>query len=383
MVVDVPESIESAEPPAQAPIVRTRSVASYRTNLITALLGLWFTVGLFLDAWAHNNKPELETIFTPWHAVFYSGFSATAAWAIWTCRRALEDGARTRAAVPYGYGPTIVAVAGFAVAGVADLTWHQVFGIEQSIDILFSPTHLGLIATMLVIVTTPLRSAWADRALPAEASLRRLLPAVLSLAFATTLVLLFVQYANAMTLGPLDVLFALAGSFTSETGEFASKAAITTAVLIIPLLMFARRWRLPVGVTMIVFAACGALSSAVTGLHNVEMVAGVLVGGLGVEVLALILRPRAGRVVQFRAFGGLAMLVTWICVEATAYVFAPTAQLPPELGGGDLPAKPELFIGVPLVQGLIGLLLAVLLLPSKPVSSASLVMPGQPARPST
>lgn len=54
-------------------------VASYRTNLVTVLLGLWFTVGLFFDAWAHNNEAHLETFFTPWHAVYYSGFAATAA----------------------------------------------------------------------------------------------------------------------------------------------------------------------------------------------------------------------------------------------------------------------------------------------------------------
>ena len=38
----------------------------------------WLIVGIFVDGWAHNNdKPE--TFFTPWHALFYSGFLATAA----------------------------------------------------------------------------------------------------------------------------------------------------------------------------------------------------------------------------------------------------------------------------------------------------------------
>ena len=54
-------------------------VASYRTNLVTMLLGLWFTVGLFFDAWAHNNEAHPETFFTPSHTVYYSGFAATAA----------------------------------------------------------------------------------------------------------------------------------------------------------------------------------------------------------------------------------------------------------------------------------------------------------------
>ena len=27
---------------------------------------------LFVDGWAHNNLDQIETFFTPWHALFYS-----------------------------------------------------------------------------------------------------------------------------------------------------------------------------------------------------------------------------------------------------------------------------------------------------------------------
>src|SRR5947209_4133421 len=99
---------------AQSPPVRTQPVASPRANIVTALLGTWFTVGLFLDAWAHNNVPKLETFFTPWHAVFYSGFVATAAWIGWTVRDALRSGRPDFRSMPAGYASATVAVAGFA-----------------------------------------------------------------------------------------------------------------------------------------------------------------------------------------------------------------------------------------------------------------------------
>src|SRR5947207_2379316 len=182
-----------------------RPVASDRTNLITTALGLWFTVGLLLDAWAHNNVPRLETFFTPWHAVFYSGFAATAAWIAWTVRGGLRDGRLDVHAVPVGYASSAVAVVGFALAGGGDLAWHTAFGIEQNINILFSPTHIGLAATMLVIVSTPVRAMWADRSLAAAPGLRRLLPALVSACLAATLVLLFLQYANALALTARDV----------------------------------------------------------------------------------------------------------------------------------------------------------------------------------
>ncbi len=47
-------------------------------ELLTVLLATWLIIGLFLDGWAHDNVPELESFLTPWHAVFYSGFVATA-----------------------------------------------------------------------------------------------------------------------------------------------------------------------------------------------------------------------------------------------------------------------------------------------------------------
>jgi hypothetical protein len=128
-----------------------------------------------------------------WHAVFYSGFSATAGWVLWTCRRALHNGHAPLLTIPVGYGPTVIAVAVFAAAAFGDLAWHTIFGIEQSITILFSPTHLVLVAAMITIVTTPIRSMWADDTVPAAPGLRRLLPVLLSTAFVATLVLLFMQ----------------------------------------------------------------------------------------------------------------------------------------------------------------------------------------------
>src|SRR2546429_10016537 len=94
-----------------------RPTASYRANLVTVLLGAWFTVGLFLDAWAHNNVPKLETFFTPWHAVFYSGFAATAAWIAWTCRGALRSGRLDPGAIPRGSGLSAAAAVGFPMPG--------------------------------------------------------------------------------------------------------------------------------------------------------------------------------------------------------------------------------------------------------------------------
>ncbi|MFL6088303.1 MAG: hypothetical protein ACJ74F_35090, partial [Mycobacterium sp.] len=47
--------------------------------------------------------------------------------------------------------------------------WHTAWGIETTINILFSPSHLGLGASMVIIVTSPLRAMWSDPEVPAAA----------------------------------------------------------------------------------------------------------------------------------------------------------------------------------------------------------------------
>src|SRR5690606_11055928 len=223
-----------------------RGWVSPRTDLVTALLGLWFGIGLMIDAWAHTNLPsELETFFTPWHAVFYSGFAAVAGWIIWQVLRNVRTGRQGVAAVPMGYLAGLVAIPAFAAFGFADMMWHTFLGIETSVDILFSPSHLGLVATMMLIVTTPLRSAWHAPDVGVRPSLWRLLPALVGLAFATTLVSLFLSYGDALQQGADDVVTAF--SDLDRSVWLAPAMVITNVITLAPVLLLVRRWQPPFG----------------------------------------------------------------------------------------------------------------------------------------
>jgi hypothetical protein len=98
---------------------------SWAEDLVTLVLAACLVGGLFLDGWAHNTRPQLETFFTPWHAVFYSGFAAVAIWIGWSVW--------SRRAVPAGYGPALAGVVIFLVSGAGDMSWHLAFGIERDI----------------------------------------------------------------------------------------------------------------------------------------------------------------------------------------------------------------------------------------------------------
>lgn len=330
-----------------------RPRASMRTNVVMTVLSVWFTLGLFLDAYAHANFAELESFFTPWHAVFYSGFAATAGWVLWTVWGHVREGRRGLAAVPLGYGMTMVALPVFALSGGIDLLWHELIGIESSTDIFFSPSHLGLIASMIVILTSPLRAAWADPELPARPPLRAIATAVVTLSFAASLVLLFLTYGSALVFSAGDVVSIYSERDDGGADMLAARIVLTTLVLLAPLLLLARRWHLPAGATTLVYAIAALISGTLTGFENLEITLAVLVAGVGVDVLAQVLRPTGARRTAFRAFGAAAPLLTWaVYLGVSSWVV------------GRLPAVTEFWTGTPLVAALIGWLLAALMLTS-------------------
>ncbi|MEV0247752.1 hypothetical protein AB0H76_14255 [Nocardia sp. NPDC050712] len=330
-----------------------RPRATRTDDAVTALVSLWLIAGLLLDAWAHSNRPGLETFFTPWHAVFYSGFAATAGWVALLVWRQWRAGRRGLAAVPLGYGPTLLALVVFALSGVADMVWHTVFGIEESIDILFSPSHLGLAISMAVIVTTPVRSVWRD---PAPGTLARLWPALLGTGLAIAEVMVFLEYGNALLLRATWIVTGFSETTNNSATQIAVRMLVTNAVLLLPLLFLARRWGLPPGAATLCTVPLLILSGAETGGTNWSTLFSMLIAAVGVDLLALALRPSADRPRAYWLFATLAPLFTW-----SLYLGVASAAV------GRLPAIVELWTGAPVVAAAVGLALGALMLPGGPV----------------
>ncbi len=103
---------------------------SRRDDFLTMAFGLWMMIGLMVDANSHSTDPGLESFWTSSHALFYSGFTATALWVIRLClvRRRATGGILHWA--PLGYRLALIGVGLFAPGGVVSAVWHPVFGVE-------------------------------------------------------------------------------------------------------------------------------------------------------------------------------------------------------------------------------------------------------------
>lgn len=293
---------------------------SRREDMITGLLATWLIVGLFLDGWAHNTRPVLETFFTPWHAVFYSGFAAVALWVLVSVRRRHVEGDTWLAAIPVGYRAAVIGLALFMVSGAGDLAWHVAFGIERNEAALLSPTHLGLFTGGLLIVTAPLRSRWADARLGRSQPWRELGPAILSLGLAGSLTAFILQNFSPIRENIISKAAGQAanilniGFVTNRSIEHVvASYMLATVFLFAPVLFLARRWDLPAGVVFALVGSQGVLLQGLRGFEDPGLVLLVLISAAATEGLARALRPSPDHLGRLRAFAGLAPAIFWGC----------------------------------------------------------------------
>lgn len=254
-------------------------------HLVTIILGVWLIVGVFIDGWAHGNLDStLETFFTPWHAILYSGYAASASWLIWLIYRNYKRGnIGLRNALPTGYGLGFIGVIIFAIGGVLDAVWHTVLGIEIGIEALYSPTHLLLFLGGTLIVTSPFRTLWRD--LGSAPNFKQLFLALLSMGMGTSFTAFFAM--NFWAFNSNNPLHNFSNISDPNLSEFITEQSqvggianilITNAILIIPMIWLARRWILPFGSFTLLLSLPILLMAALE--EHYEMIIIGLISGL-------------------------------------------------------------------------------------------------------
>ena len=347
-----------------------RAVSSLRFDWIMVVVSIWWLGGLFIDGWAHSNIPQLETFFTPWHAVLYSGYLAVTFTLlvkillnlrqsalnaggsmpslVALVRESLPDH-RWLQAIPNGYELSVLGVAIFGVSGIGDLTWHLILGIERSTEALLSPTHLGLALGGGLAVSGPLRAAW--RRSEATPSWRQLGPAILSLTFTFSLLTFFTAYAS-----PLITPWPIIDTSSSPTRGITDILLITALSMSFVLLAL-RRWRLPFGTFAFMFGLNGALMVVFSPDSLLVSVPTVLLGGLAADIAYRFLRPSLDQPASVRLFAFLvpAMFYTLYLVDL--------AIVGPIIFQSGILWSAPFWAGTPVIAGITGFLLSFVMLP--------------------
>lgn len=261
-------------------------------------LGSLLLFGVHLDAWAHHRM-ALESFFTPWHGLLYSGYALLALLLLSAARR---GGGLRPEAMPAGYGPALVGVGLFALGGVSDLGWHTLFGIEVDTEALLSPPHLLLALGAGLMVTGPLRAALARGEGTAS------WPALASLGLLLALLTFFTAYANPLTEG---------GGLSSASDPALGVAGVLVqAVLLTAVVLFAaRHFSLPrLGLTLLVTLSAALMLLVHTGY---VLLPALLATGLLADVAYARLQPTVQRPHAFQTFAALVPAILFLLAFGT------------------------------------------------------------------
>jgi hypothetical protein len=192
----------------------------------------------------------------------------------------------------------------FAAGGVGDMLWHETFGVEADFDALFSPSHLVLAIGMNLMITGPLRAAWARPGL--HLTWRTAGPALLSL---TALISGF----TFLMMASHPLVATIAGAkhdYSDRIGQIAGTVSLlfTTILLMGPILLVMRRWQLPAG-TLVLVWGLNTFAMLIVNWHHdytlwqaLAMFAAIVV----VELVRLRMEPLRERSGSLRAFAALA-----------------------------------------------------------------------------
>ena len=304
------------------------------------LLCTWLMSGAYLDAWAHRHLARLETFFTPWHAVLYTGMFAVLAFLAITALRNQAKGKSLGEALPAGYGLSLVGCVLFGIGGVIDMFWHLRFGIEVSLAALVSPPHLLLMLALGLIVTGPLRAAWRRPGIQAPVT------AIISTSLLLSMFTFFDQFDQ-----PLVNPWAGTQVGSQSTIAYAQQLGILgimvqTALLMGIILYLLSRFTLPFGSLTLLVGLNGAMLGSLE--QHFELIPVAVVGGLLADLVVLWLRPGPERVTALRIASFLGPIgvssLYLLVVELTRGIGWPVT----------------LWLGSILVSGAIGFLLSCL-----------------------
>ena len=305
--------------------------------------------GLFLDGWAHTHIPQLETFFTPWHAVLYSGYLSVALFLVISLYRNHARGYAWSRALPSGYALSLLGAGIFAVSGVADMIWHILFGIEQNVEALLSPTHLGLATGGILCLSGPLRAAWR-RPESATRGWRALLPMLFSVTFIFSVFTFFTEYAHPfvrLTASFIytEFFFGVQTSISLGLVSILFQAALLAGIV----LLVVRRFTLPFGAFTMMFTVNIALLS-ILGNHY-DLIPSAALAGLGADILYWRLKPSTKRPDMLRLFAFAVPALFFLCYFLNLEIIQ------------GIQWSIHLWLGSVFISGIIGLLLSYLVVP--------------------
>ncbi len=344
-------TLEGTDGVSGAQRVSGYATVSKRFHFYFALLGFAFVSGIYLDGWAHNQGVVDDSFFTPYHGVMYSAYLIVFALLVFMLWRNVSRGYSWAKALPRGYQLALAGAVLFGMAGFGDMLWHETFGIEEGMEALLSPTHLGLGVGAFLVATAPLRAFWHSRE---KATWRNMLPTLLGLTAGLSMMTFFTMYVYWASFPYILIFDRYNKNYISVIGLL---MAVLPALMMLGFILFLlRRWQLPFGALTFVFV----MNTALTVWLRWE--------DFSTLPLTAIAMPLAGLVGDILLRSSQRSMKLWLFSFVVPFVFTLAYMIALQVNGStaygqDLWWKIHMWLGAPFVSGMGGLLLGLLAFP--------------------
>ncbi|MBM3256719.1 MAG: hypothetical protein FJY98_00080 [Candidatus Liptonbacteria bacterium] len=333
--------------------MRTKNGFAPVSNLFDWLFIEFSTVwvaGVFVDGWAHIHILDtLDSFFTPWHALIYTGIALIALLLFVQALLNRKKGYPWRRSLPREYMFAAAGLIFVAVGGPGDMIWHTLFGIEEGVEALLSPTHILLAIGGAMTVGGPLHAIWyRDRQLPTIHKI----PVILSFAYILMALGFMLQFLHPFNFPWMAESFLRANPIDANygVGLGIANTIVFTGIFMGLLLASVRHWVFPFGS----FAAILGLNAlALTLMHGEYyfFISSAIVGGLFIDCLYKSLCSLELKEKHIRFFGILAPVALFTTYAASILIMDMS------------PWSMHMWGGMVVIAGITGYLLTYLVIP--------------------
>lgn len=303
---------------AASPAVPPRSAT---LDFLIGAVGLMLAAGFSADGWAHLHV-AVESFFTPYHAIFYTAMVLGVI--ILTVAALVNRSHGYRGfPLPSAYLLPLYGIPLFFLGGILDLIWHSIFGEEERVEAVTSPTHMIIVLGIFLATSAPVRSALQSRT-----ELRTLvsqLPVIFSLATWLEFVHLGTAYAfdpaAARIYAPPNGILYSPDYFTNTTmvsykaGAGIAIVILQTFILMTAVLWLATRFRLRPG-AMTIFFLLGNCMMAASITNDTPLLLTYVAMSLAAGITADVILARSANVQLFGFAVPVAYYATYFIVTA-------------------------------------------------------------------